>query len=256
MSDASKGTIRELWRYPVKSLAGERLEAADLGPLGIEGDRRWAVCDRATGQALTAKRVPELLLGAARTDADGIAVVLTLPDGTEHVAGASGTDAAVSAWLAREVEVRAASPEQGSTYAFPEDHFDDTSPITEIATLPGAFFDATPLHLLTTAALAALATAHPDGAWDVRRFRPNVVVESDGDGFIEEAWLGSPLQLGTASALAVAPCPRCSMTTRAPPGLERDVDVLRTINAANSGSAGIYAVITEPGQVKVGDAVG
>lgn len=92
--------VAELWRYPVKSLLGERLAGARIGPDGIEGDRRWALVDLGTGLAMTARRVPELLFAAARTRPGGVEVVL--PDGT-----ATTDDAVLSAWLGRPVALRA-----------------------------------------------------------------------------------------------------------------------------------------------------
>lgn len=245
--------VEQLWRYPVKSLAGELLERVPLGPLGVEGDRRWAVCDRATGKALTAKREAALLDGAARTEGDE--VVVTLPGGREVVAGAAGTDEAIAEWLGRDVVLAPAQPDRGSSYAFPEDPFRDDGPETEIPTLPGAFFDATSLHLLTTATLAALRDAAPERAWDVRRFRPNLLVAASGAGFVEDGWIGQTLSVGTAQAMVVSPCPRCAMTTRPQGDLPRDVDVLRSIHAVHDGNTGVYAVITQPGSVAVGDAV-
>ena len=245
--------VEQLWRYPVKSLGGERLDRAALGPLGVDGDRRWAVCERETGKALTAKRVAALLDGTARTEGD--VVVVTLPGGREVVAGAAGTDEAVAGWLDRDVVLRRAEPDRGSSYAFPEDPFDDGSPATEIATLPGAFFDATPLHLLTTATLAALRDAAPERAWDVRRFRPNLLLAGGGAGFVEDGWVGRTLALGSARAMVVSPCPRCAMTTRPQADLPRDVDVLRAIHALHDGNTGVYAVVTQPGEIAVGDAL-
>src|SRR3712207_7262557 len=95
--------VLELWRYPVKSLQGERLATAQLGPLGIPGDRRWALFDRDTGLGLTARRVPELLFGAARVRPDG-GVEVVLPDGT-----VTTDDSVISGWLGRRVELREAT---------------------------------------------------------------------------------------------------------------------------------------------------
>ena len=99
--------VLELWRYPVKSLQGERLAEAEIGPLGIPGDRGWALFDRDTGLGLTARRVPELLFGAARVRPDG-GVEVVLPDGT-----VTADEAVLSDWLGRRVELRAATENTG-----------------------------------------------------------------------------------------------------------------------------------------------
>ena len=107
--------VLELWRYPVKSLQGERLTAADVGPLGIAGDRQWALFDVGTGVGLTARRVPDLLFAAARLGTDGGVEVL-LPDGT-----VTADDGLISRWLGREVVLRPAADLDGApVYEAPE----------------------------------------------------------------------------------------------------------------------------------------
>src|SRR3712207_4329562 len=109
--------VLELWRYPVKSLQGERLTEVSIDALGIAGDRRWALFDRDTGLGLTARRVPELLFGSARLTGDG-GVQVVLPDGT-----VTADEGVLSDWLGRRVELRAA-PEDGDvapTYETPAD---------------------------------------------------------------------------------------------------------------------------------------
>src|SRR3954464_8894013 len=107
--------VLELWRYPVKSLRGERLDEANLADQGIEGDRRFAVFDLETGFGLTARRTPELLFASARV-VDGERVEITLPDGS-----IAADDAALSAWLGRNVELRSATEQDHRSYENPDD---------------------------------------------------------------------------------------------------------------------------------------
>jgi uncharacterized protein len=154
--------VTELWRYPVKSLQGERLDAAMVTGKGLDGDRRYAIFDLDTGLGLTARRVPELLFASASLTADG-GVRITLPDGSL----ADGDDA-LSAWLERRVALRCAEENVGRRY---EDVVDfereRSSGWRTFEGAPGAFHDSSRarVSLLSTATISA---------WDRRRFRPNV----------------------------------------------------------------------------------
>jgi MOSC domain-containing protein len=110
-------------------------------------------------------------------------------------------------------------------------------------------------HLLTTASLRAAAALYPDGDWDVRRFRPLGLVEADGDGFVEDGWIGRQVHLGAVTVTPFMPTVRCSLPTRAQPGLRRDVDIARTLNRHHGLNLGVYGNITEPGVIAVGDPV-
>lgn len=241
--------IVELWRYPVKSLQGEQLTRAQIGPAGLEGDRRWALFDRATGLTLTARRVPELLLAQARLmSSEGqtlTAPEIELPDGT-----VTSDDAVLSAWLSRDVELRDAATGAGAaTYEIALD--DDGAPgdHQDWVRWEGptwSFHDSTQtqVSLVTTATM---------GDWDRRRFRANVILGSD-DALVENAWVGHRLGIGTASITVTKPIDRCVMVTRPQRGgIERDLDVLRTIARERDGNLAIGAIVDEPGSVGVGD---
>ncbi len=233
--------VAELWRYPVKSLQGERVDAADVGPEGLAGDRQWALFDRSTGLGLTARRVPDLLFASGRLRADG-GVEVVLPDGT-----ATGEDAALSAWLGRPVALRAATEQPGERrYENPSviaadgeydwDAFDGAR---------GAFHDSsrTRVSLVSTGTL---------GTWDRRRFRANVLLAGDG----EDDLVGSTVRLGTAVLDVVGPVPRCVMVTRPQPGgIGRDNGVLKTIHRERGGALAVGALVPVPGRVAVGDAL-
>ncbi|HYO39518.1 MAG TPA: MOSC N-terminal beta barrel domain-containing protein [Nocardioidaceae bacterium] len=283
-ADLRDATVGSLWRYPVKSMAGERLDAAELRAQGLLGDRAFALVDRHDGKVATAKnprKWPSLFHFAAslggRAPADGRAgvppVVVTLPDGTSVRHGHPGADERLSQALGREVLLRqAGSPEVqvvGTASARPwvarseelQLDFDGRGGDGVVADfeLPeGTFFDAAPVHLLTTASLARLQQLHPAGQMAIRRFRPNVVVDTGGlaPGFVEDAWVGRTLRLGAAVRLAVTQrCVRCVMTTLPQGGLPKDSGVLRTAAQHNDVCVGVYAGVLSGGLVRSGDRV-
>lgn len=249
-------TVAQLWRFPVKSMQGSPVDELTVGPSGVEGDRGWAVVDPAAGKVLSAKRWAPLLLASAAADGDGT-VTITLPDGSTHAAGDPATDAAVSAWLDHEVRVQRPPAGDGLPYELPTEAWDDSSEHWEFPGPPGGpFVDLAAAHLLTTASLRAAAALHPDGEWDVRRFRPTALVDADGDGFVEDDWVGRSVALGDEVVLApFMPTVRCAMTTRAQPGLARDVAIATTLNRHHSLNLGVYCAVEQPGVVRVGDTV-
>ena len=234
--------VLELWRYPVKSLQGERLAAAEVGPEGIAGDRQWALFDVETGFGLTARRVPVLLFASARVRPAG-AVEVVLPDGT-----VTGDDALISEWLGRRVTLRAAgdAPER-PRYESPDDDVAESAATTarwhDWQGAPGAFHDNADgrVSLVTTSSL---------GAWDRRRFRSNVLLEGSG----ERGLIGSTVRLGGAVLDVRDPIPRCVMVTRPQPGgIARDTAVLKRIHRELNGELAVGSVVHSPGTVRVGD---
>jgi uncharacterized protein YcbX len=232
--------VLELWRYPVKSLQGERLAAARVGEYGVEGDRGWALFDVATGLGLTARRVPDLLFAAGRLRADGGAEVV-LPDGTR-----TSDDAVLSAWLGRPVELRPAGTARPS-YESPDDDFDDrpSSRWHDWAGAAGAFHD------IETARVSLVSTGTL-GSWDRRRFRSNVLLDGAG----EDDLMGGRVRLGGAVLAVGTPISRCVMVTRPQPGgIGRDTGVLKTIHRERGGDLAVGATVVRPGTVRTGDAV-
>lgn len=232
--------VLELWRYPVKSMQGELLTEAWIGPLGIPRDRGWALFDRDTGLGLTARRAPELLFGSARVRPDG-EVEVVLPDGT-----VTADDAALSDWLGRPVELRAATENvgDGPTYEDPGDEEPDGP--AEWAHWQGA---SGPFHDSPRIRLSLVSTGTL-GGWDRRRFRANVLLDGAG----EDALRGQDAVLGAASLRFGAPIARCVMTTRPQPGgIDRDTSVLKTIHRERDGFLAVRAAVVEAGTVRVGD---
>jgi hypothetical protein len=245
------GTIAQLWRYPVKSFQGEQVDHLEIGPGGARGDRTLAVVDRAAQKVLSAKRYAPLLMAAARLEGD--TVVLTLPDGSEHAADDPDVHAALSAWLDLEVRLEA-PPAEG---VFPMEMYtgmsDEDTPVFDWPGPQGTWLDLADAHWLTTSSLAAAAELHPEGDWHVRRFRPTALIESTGAGFAEDSW--TTLDLGAVGSEVLMPTPRCSMPSRAQPGLERDRSIGTTIRDRHDNNLGLYASITRSGTLRVGDAV-
>ena len=289
------GEVAEVWRFPVKSMLGQRLDEVEISPGGVAGDRGWALVDAADGKVVSAKnprkwgRILELRASYVDEPTAGPGptppVLVELPDGTSLRSDEGDVDEALSAFLGRQVHLVSAAPEQRTMEetwpdveglapdAFIERTRIDTGVADEtvsdiamaMAAPPGTFFDLSALHLLTTSTLAALSARQPEGAFDVRRYRPNVVVRTDADGFVENDWVGKQVGLGDAAAMHVAlPTMRCIMTTLAQEELPRDPSLLRTVAAANrleiSGlgtwaCAGVYGDAAAPGTVRVGDEV-
>lgn len=232
--------VLELWRYPVKSLQGERLAEAAIDALGVAGDRRWALFDRDTGLGLTARRVPELLFGSARLRADG-GVDVVLPDGT-----VTDDDEVLSGWLGRRVELRAATEveDEAPTYEAPADDLaPDPTEWMQWEGAPGPFHDSPRIRL-------SLVSTGTIGTWDRRRFRANVLLDGEG----EDELLGREAALGDVRLQFGRGIARCVMTTRPQPGgIPRDTSVLKTIHRERDGLLAVRAAVLTAGTVRAGD---
>jgi MOSC domain-containing protein len=254
MSRAHEERVMELaglWRYPVKSLQGEPLDSAVLEDDGLLGDRKWGIRDERTGRILTARRRPELLAASARYEDDQ--PVITLPDGRTAVGPGRVTDRLLSGWLASAVSLVSASGSAGGTAEYFADATDDDSEAIEWTMPGGRYVDASPVLVLTTASLRIAASLHPDGVWDARRFRPNVLIDVAGEGWLEDRWIGRALQIGQATLRPSEPCVRCTMVTRAQPGLDPDVQIFRTLARHHRGHLGVWSDVLEPGDLSTGD---
>jgi uncharacterized protein len=228
--------VLELWRYPVKSLLGERLDSVPVTPDGFDGDRRFAIYDLETGFGLTARRVPELLFASARLREDGSAEI-TLPDGS-----IPQSDDELSEWLGRRVALRSSDASVTRLFENPED-FEHDSDWAPFEGADGPFHDSarTRVSLVSTGTI---------GAWDRRRFRSNVLLEGDG----EDDLVGSAVELGEVGLDVGQRIERCVMTTRPQAGgIERDLDVLRTIARERGNNLAVGALVSRPGHVRVGD---
>jgi uncharacterized protein YcbX len=233
--------IAELWRYPVKSLQGERLDAVAVTADGLDGDRQFAIYDLESGLGLTGRRAPELLFASARMRADGTAEI-TLPDGS-----LAGDDNALSEWLGRSVTLRSATTEAARRYEnvvdFEHESTSDWEPFDGAAK---AFHD-------NARARVSLVSTATTGSWDPRRFRANVLLDGEG----EDSLVGSRVTLGEATLDVAMRIERCVMTTRAQAGgIESDLDVLRTIARERDARLAVGAVVIVQGTIRVGDTLG
>jgi len=230
--------VAELWRYPVKSLLGERLDHATVTTDGLDGDRRSAIFDLETGFGLTGRRVPELLFASARLNERGD-VEITLPDGS-----IARDDDALSTWLGRSVTLRSADERATRRYENPVDfEHEATSNWSPFDGAGGVFHD-------SPGARVSLVSTATIGDWDRRRFRANVYLDGEG----EDAFVGSKMKLGDAALDVDMRIERCVMTTRPQAGgVERELDVLRTINRERDGCLAVGALVIRPGTVRVGD---
>jgi uncharacterized protein len=283
------GRVASLHRFPVKSMLGEVLRSVELTDRGVAGDRAFALVDRSDGKVATGKHPRKwsklLELAAAYVDGAGSPVAISFPDGTVVRSDEPGVDGALSSYLGRDVSlVHQATEGQVIEEVWPridglapeelveamsggrregDDPISDI-PVSSLAP-PGTFFDLTTLHVLTTATLRRLAELAPASDFDVRRYRPNVLVEVEGSDFVENGWTGSTLQLGgRATARVDLPTMRCVMTTLARDGMAADRGSLQAIAKHNRveipgtgtwACAGAYATVTADGTVSVGDEV-
>ena len=242
-------TVAALFRYPVKSMQGRAETALELGADGFAGDRRWALLDGATDRLMSAKRWSALLQAAA--DENGIA----LPDGTRVEFGAPDADEVLSAWLGRDVRLVEADPTTSVSYEMTFDPPDDDAEYYAIDAPVGSYRDLAAAHLVAEPTLRSAADRFPDLDWDVRRFRPNVVVDGDVAPFEEDTWVGSTLRIGSAELGVVQPTVRCAMPLRAQPGLERQARLYAALEELHANHLGLYLDVVTPGRIEVGDEV-
>jgi uncharacterized protein len=266
------GHVSEIWRYPVKSMGGERLESTDLDANGIPGDRRFAVRDSTSGKVISAKqpRPGARLLDCRASTVDG-ALEVTVDGATFTLEPADELDRALSALLGRQVHLDSAAA-AGDVYESYWPQLDGDMALNDVtADLPVAmgsgrsFVDLAALHVIATASIDHLARVLPDTKVTAARFRPGILVRSAGAGeFVENDWAGYSLRVGAAVLTITAAAPRCIMTTLAQPGLARDAGVLRTIARLNRrdfggfgdfACLGAYAEVAEGGSIAVGDEV-
>jgi uncharacterized protein len=267
------GSVVGLWRYPVKSMMGEELNAAEVTDRGLVGDRQFAVVDASTGKVAGAKNPRkwgnffDFRAAYVEPPQSGLklpAVRLTLPDGTVVTSERTDLAEVLSTALGREVAFAEAQHDGESSGAQAEEYWPDMEglehrdTVTEWELPAGTFFDLALVHLLTTATIERLRALYPEGRFEVRRFRPNVVVATapDQEGFVENDWIGQTLAIGDEVRLRITgPCPRCVMTTLPQGDLPKDAGILRTAAQNNRANVGVYAAVVTGGTVRRSDNV-
>jgi hypothetical protein len=283
--------VKEIWRYPVKSMAGEALAATTLTAKGVPLDRAWAVRDEKTQTIRGAKHMPRLMMCAARyidgSDAGrGVPhVEITLPDGGQARTDRGEADQAVSDVVGRAVTLWPLQPPDAADHyrnhdpasadllgewrriftLEPDEPMPDLSAfgadrlreLAQFVAPRGTYFDVFPINILTEASLRWLQARIPAARLEARRFRPNLLLADDAaEGLVEDGWVGGDLDVGAAARLrVVSKAPRCVMTSHAQADLERDPTVIRTIVRELQSCFSVYAEVVGRGAIAVGDAV-
>ena len=280
------GKVDSIFRYPVKSMMGEKIEETCVTSNGVLGDRVWAVRDEVRGGIRGAKKIPQLMqLSAAcivePTEYGSDPAAVTLADGEVIRTDDQNINARLSQALDHKVTIWPIMPkEQLDHYRRGAPDSDDLETelrqvfgrtadeplpdlsifppeILEYESPPGTYFDAFPLLILSKKSLAAMNQRQPASIFDRKRFRPNLLIEdfnSVGD-FPEEAWEGFRLKVGSAVLKAEVVCPRCVVTTHGFEELPKDPSIMRSLVKENNGNLGLYASVEEPGKISAGDKI-
>lgn len=278
------GRVKELWRYPVKSMEGTRVAESAIGIDGMLGDRNWALRDESVGELTSVRKLPKLLKFKANYDEDPKPgkvphVTIELPDGGSVNSADPDINQKLSEAIGRPVSLwplqpktslkhyrlkvpagAAAMKKQFATKELPD--FSSVSwrmmmELAIFATPLGRYHDVYPLHLLTTGSLEKLKQLEPNGDFRVERFRPNLFIETSGSSidFDEFNWVQGKLHIGEAVLEVVSRTVRCSMPAQPQAALKKDSAVLRALEAHTQRHLGVNITVLKPGLIRVGDAV-
>lgn len=278
------GRVKSIWRYPVKSMMGEDLQHCEVGPLGLPGDRGWALRDDI--QVRGAKKFPVLMQCRAEYLSEPTSgtipdVRFELPDGSTTDSQDKDINRKLSNVVGKPVRLYPRQPAKDLDHYRREEKIDAESSRELFGRLPdeplpdlrkmipadildqlkdytsplGTYFDAFPVHFVTTSWLAELKKQNPTTRFEAQRFRPNFLIESSDEGYVEESWCGGTIRIGTAELKCEVPTVRCSMTIQETGDLPKDPKVLRTIVSSSGQNVGAYARISKVGLVRIGDPV-
>ena len=263
------GMVVSIWRYPVKSMLGEELNSSYVTERGLIGDRAYALIDQKTGKVASAKNPKKwgklfdfrsVFIDPPQVVENIPSVRITFPDGTHIFSDQNNIDYTLSKVLDQDVRLMRASLERPSYEEYwPDiDGLAQREKVTDETMPSQTFFDIAIIHLLTTSTINRLRELYPEGRFEVRRFRPNIVMESaSGErNFIENLWMGKKIMIGEDIVLRVTgTCTRCVMTTLPQGDLPKDLGILRTIARYNKVNAGVYASVQRGGTIRRGDLV-
>ena len=247
-------------------MQGQEVAEVLIGPGGVAGDRAYGFVDVETGRLASAKRPRRFgpllncharFLTPPAHDGDSPPIEVTFPDGAvvrTDVDGGAELTRRVSALLGREMQLISTAPEgialdelipqieglgesaMEAMQTEPDSHGESFIPFPAAMAAPGTLLDLAAMHILATSTLHRMAEAHPSGDWDVRRMRPNILVDDSADPGNEDDWLGCDLHIGDEAVIhVVGPTPRCVMTTLAQPDLPKDTDILKTVAQDEGG---------------------
>ena len=269
--------ISTLWRYPVKSMMGEELNGTNISLGGVVGDRAYALIDTSNNNVISAKNPKKWpnffdFHAAYSTPNDtASAVWINLPNGEVINSQQADANDKLSNCLGASVKLANQAPDAAKLEQYWPEYEGEANEISNEAVAgdapQGSFFDYAALHLITTSSMEAMQKLYPEGRFEVRRFRPNIVVDTAGlEGFVENDWVGKTLCLGDTVKIRISdPCPRCVMPTLAQGDLPQDSGILRNAVAKNKPfvpfagkelpSVGVYAQVIQAGWVKRGDSI-
>lgn len=281
------GTVQSIWRYPVKGMAGESLPECGIGAGGLEGDRIWAVQDRARQEIQSCKFRPDLLLCQAKcsTTKNGELtgdVEISLPDDICVSSNNADVHQLISVLIGRDSQLCKLQSFDDKESFYRRYKQDDHTWLEELkatftrepgeplpdlnnlpqtmqdyVTIPGTFFLVSHFHILTTASLRHMQTVQPNADWAIERFRPNLMIQTEPEceGLTEQDWIGKTLQVGELEIGCESPAPRCGAVTRAQKNLPSDSRLLRSIVKHADQNLGIYGSISCNGILRTGDDV-
>lgn len=280
------GTIKEIWRFPVKSMQGDTITEARVSSHGVLGDRVWAMRDEARAEIQWGKKYPLLMQCKARylNEPDGAGpapVAVTFPDGETINSNDERVHQKLTELLGATATLRPLEPAENvefyKRYRVSEEQFaadiaevfarEEGEPMPDISKLPeviidhvsvpGTFFDNEELHLITSDSMAFMQDKNPQASWDVRRFRPNFYIETSNArvALTENDWVGHHLKIGETVLEISAPTVRCGMTVRPQADLPFDKSILRTVVKEGDQCLGVGAHCRQAGVIRAGDSV-
>ncbi len=263
------GKLEALFRFPFKSMAGESLSGVQVTLRGLLGDRLYAFLDDETGNVASAKHPAKwgVLLDCQSSFIAEPGPSGDIPPLRIHIPGSDpvrsddpSIHSALSTYLNRRGKVSvhppAGQPLLEMDWPDVDGLFRTKNTVTVEGIPPGSFFDVTPVHVLTSASLRALALAYPEANLDLARFRPNFFIDWPGTGFAEKQWVGKEIGVGEEVILGIEmESPRCAMVTTPQQELTQDVGILRALARENGSHLGVYARVIRPGTVRLDDPV-
>lgn len=269
-AQTNTGKVVSIWRYPVKSMLGEELNSSYVTKRGLVGDRTYALIDKETGKVASAKNPRKwerlfdfrsMFVEPPKAPENIPPVRITLPNGNQISSGEdTNADQTLSKAIGRDVRLIRANLEEPSYEEYwPDiDGLAQRNKVTDEAMPAQTFFDIAVIHILTTSTINRLRELYPEGRFEVRRFRPNIVVEPESGekDFIENTWIGKKLTIGEDIILRInGPCTRCVMITLPQGDLPRDLGILRTVARYNQVNVGVYASVLHGGTIRRGDLI-
>ncbi len=265
---AQIGIVAAHHRYPVKSMMGEELNATRVGTRGFQGDRAFALADVETGKIASAKNPSKwpMLFSfraafAGPLNGDSLPPAwITLPDGSTVSTEDKSLATRLSMSLGKPVRFLKSATSTGTLEEYwPDiDGLAKRDVVTDEAMPAETFFDLGMIHLFTTATLDSYRALYPEGRFEPRRFRPNLVIQtaSDFKGFPENEWDEKILVIGGEVKIKITgPCGRCVMTTLPQGDLPKDTGILKTVAKHNQARVGAYASVLHGGVIHAGDLV-